>query len=157
MAANQCQQLTDNIKSIDQELAEWAAGNISLTPVQVQTLKNSRAEYEALMNTYGCSVHPWGPASTAHTALASSGNRTVLAATDGSNWVYYTWWDLGGGSVGWYYIPNAPLSQEAPSVALTGNDHSYLFIYVRDSETGVSKGTQLPLGATGFNPWVDLS
>jgi hypothetical protein len=67
--------------------------------------------------------------------IASSGNMTVEVIVDTDGRIYYNYSLLGGQPSAWIEIPDAPATDAAPAVALTGNDHNYMFVLIKTAGT----------------------
>jgi hypothetical protein len=150
--ASICQTLDNEITSLKQQIQDLINGGGG-DPGELLRLRKQLHDAENSYAQFQCNIQPWSPTSNSHGVLASSDNVTVFAAVSQEGRLFYNWWTLGGGGVGWHRILDAPLSDEAPSIALVGDQHDYLFVIVRERGTGILYLNQGALGSPSFVGW----
>jgi hypothetical protein len=74
---------------------------------------------------------PMGFQSLLSSGAASSGNNAAVVATRSDGRIFYNWWQLGQGGMGWRELDGDGRTDAAPAAALVGDDHSYLFVVVK--------------------------
>jgi hypothetical protein len=62
---------------------------------------------------------------------AASGDTSAAVATSPDGRIFYTWWQLGQGGMGWRELDGGGRTDATPAAALVGADHDYLFVLVK--------------------------
>lgn len=156
MATTYCQSLAANIADWKQQRDELQAEDPYGNRQLIAELNGKIATATQEQTDLRCSSEGTLSApSPAGAGMDSSGNITVnvIVSSDGS--IFYTWWPLGGGNPYWWFIPDAPQTDDPPAVALVGDNHDYLFITVRERGTNILKFTQGTRGGA-FTAWIDV-
>ena len=96
---------------------------------------------------------PLGFASNIAPAMASAGNRTIVAAADPNGVISYTWWDLGSAGQGWTQLGSDITTDTAPAVVLVDNG-DYMFVVARgqDGDLHINQGGVTNASIVGWQP-----
>ena len=87
---------------------------------------------------------------------AASGGISAAVATSPDGRIFYDWWQLGQGGVGWRELDGDGRPDAAPAAALVGPDHDSLFVLVKglDGNIYLNQG-QLGSPFAGWQPAGD--
>lgn len=152
--AETCAQLASDITALHAKLATINPNKQGL----IDEILNEISEKQSQQQKQGCLNTPQFSGNTfVGAAAASSGNVFVVVVVDTDGRVYYSWSVLSGAPSLWNEIPNAPKTDAAPAVALVGDQHNYLLVWLKSASTNEAPG-QLHLAqgtlGQGFVPWT---